>query len=150
MWPAHEPSDERTIMENVLAVSPSRPAAGGARLVWTGRILSALIVAFLLFDAAMKLVAVAPVVEATTRLGYAAATIRPMGAVLLIAALLHAMPRTAVLGALLVTAYLGGATATQVRAGDPFWFPVAMGVLLWIGLVLRHPRLCALVLAPAA
>jgi hypothetical protein len=89
-------------------------------------------------------------VEATARLGYAATTLRPMGVVLLIATLLHAFPRTAVLGALLVTAYLGGATATLVRVGDPSWFPIAMGVMVWAGLCLRNPRVRALLLAPSS
>jgi hypothetical protein len=114
--------------------------------VWTGRIISALVVAFLLLDAAMKLAMIAPVIEGSTRLGFAIATIRPMGAVLLTATLLYAVPRTATLGALLVTAYLGGATATMVRAGESFWFPVAVGIMAWAGLLLRQPRLRALVL----
>jgi hypothetical protein len=64
--------------------------------------------------------------------------------------ILHVVPRTQVLGALLLTAYLGGATATHVRVGTPYWFPVAMGVILWTGLCLRHPRLRALLLSPPA
>jgi len=63
---------------------------------------------------------------------------------------LYVVPRTQVLGALLLTAYLGGATATHVRIGDPFWFPVVMGVILWAGLYLREPRLRALLTTPSA
>jgi len=139
-------------METILAPSSrtSHDPHPRTRLRWTGRILSGLIVAFLAFDAAMKLVAIAPVVEATTRLGYAVSTIRPMGVVLLLATVLYAVPRTAVLGALLTTAYLGGATATLVRAGDPSWFPIAMGVLLWASLMMRQPRLRALLLPVSA
>jgi len=120
------------------------------RTVWIGRTVSGLVVAFLAFDAAMKLVLVAPVVEATGRLGYPIATARPLGIVLLASTILSVVPRTQVLGTLLVTAYLGGATATHVRVGDPFWFPIAMAVLLWTGLVLRAPRLRALLSAPTA
>ena len=118
--------------------------------VWLGRTLSGLVAAFLALDAVMKLVLVTAVVEATERLGYPIATARPLGLVLLASTILSLVPRTQVIGALLVTAYLGGATATHVRVGDPFWFPVAMGVLLWAGLVLRTPRLRALISARSA
>ena len=118
--------------------------------VWLGRTLSGLVAAFLALDAVMKLVLVTAVVEATERLGYPIATARPLGLVLLASTILSLVPRTQVIGGLLVTAYLGGATATHVRVGDPFWFPVAMGVLLWAGLVLRTPRLRALISAPSA
>jgi len=137
-------------MEHVFEAPTSHAELASKGVVWTGRIVSALVVAFLLLDAAMKLAMVAPVVEASTRIGYAVTTIRPIGAVLLIATLLYAVPRTTVLGALAVTAYLGGATATLVRAGEPFWFPVAVGIIVWAGLLLRQPRLRALVLAPSA
>ena len=115
--------------------------APSKKTVWLGRTLSGLVTAFLALDAAMKLVLVAPVVEATAR---------PLGLVLLATTILSLVPRTQVIGALLVTAYLGGATATHVRVGDPFWFPIAIGVLLWAGLVLRTPRLRAVLSAPSA
>jgi hypothetical protein len=118
--------------------------------VRVGRILSGLVAAFLALDAGMKLVLVAPVVEATERLGYPIATARPLGLVLLASTVLSLVPRTQVIGALLLTAYLGGATATLVRVGDPFWFPIAVGVLFWASLVLRTPRLRALLSTPAA
>src|SRR5262249_8038601 len=106
-----------------------------------GRVLTGLVAAFLIFDAAMKLVLIAPVVEATARLGYAVSTARPLGLVLLVSTLLSLWGRPQLVGALLVTAYLGGATATHVRVGDPFWFPVLLGILLWVGLTLRTPPL---------
>jgi len=87
--------------------------------------------------------------EATRQLGYPVEAIRPLGAVLVLSAILHVIPPTQVIGALLLTAYLGGATATHVRVEAPFWFPVAMGAILWAGLCLRNPRVRALVL-PAA
>ena len=124
-------------MDNTLAL----PLPTSNRLRWTGRIISGLAIAFFVFDAAMKVMAFAPVVEATTKLGYAASDVRPIGALLLFATALFAIPRTAVLGALLLTAYLGGATATMVHAGEPAYFPVITGVVLWAGLVLRRPAL---------
>jgi hypothetical protein len=124
--------------------------ATNKKAIFTGRVLTGLVAAFLLFDAAMKLVLIGPVAEATARLGYAVSTARPLGIVLLVSTLLHLWGRTQVVGALLITAYLGGATATHVRVGDPFWFPVVLGILLWVGLTLRTPRLRALLAAPSA
>lgn len=137
-------------MENVL-ISPTPLIARSARArVWTGRVLTGLVVAFLLLDGIAKLIPLAPVIEGTRQLGYAVEVIRPLGVLLTVSTILHVIPRTQVLGALLLTAYLGGATATHVRVGAPFWFPVAMGVILWAGLCLRNPRLRALVLTPPA
>jgi hypothetical protein len=82
-----------------------------------------------------------PVLEGTERLGYAVDVIRPLGIVLGVSTLLHVIPRTQLIGAVLVTAYLGGATATHVRTGTPFWFAVGMGVILWIAYALRTPKL---------
>lgn len=113
------------------------------RVSWPGRVLTGLVAAFLFFDGFCKVVLVAPVVEAMTKLGFAHATIRPVGAVLVLSTVLHLVPRTRFVGALLLTAYLGGATATHVHAGQPFWFAVVMGVLLWIAYGLRNPRLLA-------
>src|SRR5205807_10288958 len=104
---------------------------------------------FLLFDGAMKLVKPPFVVEATVRLGYAESVIVPLGVVLLVCTVLYLVPPTAVLGAILLTGYLGGAVATHVHAGDgPFeiLFPVVFGALLWGGLVLRDARLRSVVL----
>jgi len=125
-----------------------RPQPVSKSALWTGRVLSILPALFLLFDAAMKFVKPAPVIEATTRLGYEESTILPLGIVLLVCTLLYLVPRTAVLGAILLTGYLGGAVATHLRHGDgPFeiLFPVIFGALLWSGLVLRDPRLRSVV-----
>jgi hypothetical protein len=122
------------------------PVSRGA--LWAGRILSALPALFLLFDGAMKLVKPAPVVEATVQMGFSEGVILPLGIVLLVCTVLYLVPPTAVLGAILLTGYLGGAVATHVRAGDgpfPVLFPVVFGALLWGGLVLRDPRLRSLV-----
>jgi DoxX-like family len=127
----------------VLASSPLIVTRGSPALVWTGRVLTGLILAFLLLDALGKLLMLAPVIEGTQKVGYAIEVIRPLGLVLAVSALLHLVPRTQFLGAVLLTAYLGGATATHVRIGTPFWMPVAMGFILWIAYCLRSSRLRA-------
>ena len=112
--------------------------------LWAGRIIGGLPALFLLVDAVMKLIRPAPVVEATVKLGYSESVILPLGVVLLISTVLYLVPRTAVLGAILLTAYLGGAVATHVRAGEglfPIIFPIVFGVLLWLGLWLRDKHL---------
>jgi len=130
-------------MENVLASSPLIVTRGSPAAVWTGRVLTGLILAFLLLDALGKLLMLALVIEGTQKVGYAIEVIRPLGLVLAVSALLHLIPRTQFLGAVLLTAYLGGAAATHVRIGTPFWMPVAMGVILWIAYCLRSSRLRA-------
>ena len=113
---------------------------------WAGRVVSALVVAFLAFDGITKAMTVEPVVEATTRLGYPEGSVFGIGATLLVCTAFYAVPRTAVLGAILLTGYLGGAVATQVRVEDPwFLFPAIIGVLAWGGLFLRDGRVRALV-----
>lgn len=116
--------------------------------LWIGRIVGGLPVLFLLVDGAMKLVKPAVVVEATTRLGYRESTIVPIGIVLIICTILYLIPRTAVLGVILLTGYLGGAVATHVRAGEPVFsivFAIVFGMLLWLGLYLTDVRLRALI-----
>jgi hypothetical protein len=111
-----------------------------------GRVISALVVLFMLFDSGTKVVQLAPAVEGTARLGYPVSVVLPLGIALLACTMLYAIPSTAVLGAILLTGYLGGATATQVRMGDPwFLFPVGIGVLVWSGLFLRDARLRVLI-----
>lgn len=113
-----------------------------ARL-WTGRILSGLATAFLVMDGAMKLAKPAFVVQATVQLGYPETTIVGIGITLLLCTLLYVIPRTAVLGAVLLTGYLGGAVASNVRAATPLFnsvFPILFGALLWSGLWLRDSR----------
>jgi DoxX-like family len=117
--------------------------------LWTGRILSALPVLFMLMDGVMKLMKPDFVVKATTQLGYPESVILPLGIVLLICTILYAVPPTAILGAILLTGYLGGAVATHVRAGDPLFThvlaPIYFAILIWGGLYLREPRLSSLV-----
>jgi hypothetical protein len=146
--PTHERTED--LMNTVLASPPlSPPLAGRSRAaIWTGRVLTGLVATFLLVDAGAKLVPLAPVVETMQRLGFRVDVVRPIGAVLASSVLLHLVPRTQLLGAVLVSAYLGGATATHVHAGTPLWFPVVMGLLLWIAYGLRSPQLRSLVLSP--
>jgi hypothetical protein len=111
--------------------------------------MSALPSLFLFVDGIMKLVKPAVVVETTVQLGYPESVILGLGIVLLICTALYVIPLTSLLGAILLTGYLGGAVATHVRVGDglfPVLFPVIIGALLWVGLVLRNPRLGALIL----
>jgi hypothetical protein len=110
--------------------------------VWTGRVLTGLISAFLLLDALGKLLMLAPVVEASRKVGFAEATIFPLGVVLFVSTLLHLLRRTQLVGAVLLTAYLGGAVATHVHLGtgaSSLVMPVVMGVLLWVAYGLRNP-----------
>ena len=106
-------------------------------------------VLFLAFDAVGKVLALAPVMQGTARLGYPTSLVTPLGVVLLACLGTHVIPRTSVLGAILLTGYLGGAVATHVRIGDPLLthvlFPVYVAALIWGGLWLRDGRLRALV-----
>jgi hypothetical protein len=114
------------------------------KMLWAGRIISALPALMLLVSGVMKLVKPAPVVEGMTRLGYPEHLALGIGILELACTVLYLVPRTAVLGAILLTGYLGGATATHVRIGDPFIAPVVLGALVWLGLYLRDERLRAL------
>jgi len=108
----------------------------------TGLVLSSLVTLFLLIDGGARLAGFAPYVEGLTKFGFDVKLAPWIGASLLVSTILYAVPRTTVLGAILVTGYLGGAVATQVRVGDPwFLFPAVMGVLAWAGLWCRNPRI---------
>jgi len=113
--------------------------------LWTGRIISGFIILFMLFDGGAKVVRFAPYVEGTVKAGFADSLVVPLGIVGLVCTILYAIPQTSILGAILLTAYYGGATATHVRLGQPFYFPIVFGVLVWIAMFLREPRLRALV-----
>jgi hypothetical protein len=112
--------------------------------LWTGRLMSGLPAIFLLVDGVMKLIKPAVVVQATVELGYPESAILGIGLALLASTILYLIPRTGILGAILLTGYLGGAVATHVRAGQGWFnilFPVIFGTLLWGGLWLRDRRL---------
>ena len=115
------------------------------RRIRVGTILSGAAVSFLLFDSLGKLLKVAPVVAGTAELGYPEGVIRPLGVVLLVCVVTYVIPRTAILGAVLLTGYMGGAIATHVRVGSPLLthklFPVYVAVVVWGGLLLRDERL---------
>ena len=117
--------------------------------LWSGRVLSGLAVLFLLIDAAGKLLRVDPVVEGTVKLGYEEHLVVPLGVLLLVGVLLYVMPWTSLVGAIYLTAFLGGAVATHVRVGSPLvthvLFGVYVAVFLWGGLALRTPRLLNLI-----
>lgn len=124
-------------------VHPHRPAT--SRMHKAGIVVSALVIAFLAFDAAGKLAGAAQVEEGTRTLGFPAGQALVMGIVLTVCTVVHAVPRTAVLGALGVTAYLGGAVTANMRVEGPLLthvlFAVYLGVLMWVGLVMRRPEL---------
>ena len=124
------------------SAAPSRAAR------WAGRVMSGLAALFLLMDAVMKFVKPDVVIKGTVELGFNENVILPLGGVLLVSTLLYVFPRTAVLGAILLTGYLGGAVCTHVRVGNPLFshvlFPTYLGVLIWGGLLLRDRRLRAL------
>lgn len=132
-------------MRNVLAPNPPFESLDRTprALVWTGRSLTGVLVAFLLVDALGKLIGLAPYVEGTQKVGYAVELMRPLGLLLAIPTVLHLIPRTQFLGALLLTAYFGGAVATHVRTGTSSWFAVLFCVLLWAAYAMRSAPLRA-------
>lgn len=115
----------------------------------TGWICSIIVILFLLFDAFGKFAKPEAVIKGTTELGYPESMITPIGIILLICTLLYAFPKTTLPGAVLLTGYLGGAVATHIRVENPLFthilFPVYLGILLWLGLYLRSPKLRQLV-----
>jgi hypothetical protein len=117
-------------------------------MLWTGRILSGFAVLFLIFDAVVKFTKIAPVVQAFAQLGYPIGLAPTIGFIALVCVAVYVIPRTSVLGAILLTGYLGGAIASHVRIGSPLFshvlFPIYVAALLWGGVYLREPRLRAL------
>jgi hypothetical protein len=130
------------------SMSYPRNATRSSKAIWTGRFLSGLAVLFLAFDAAIKVLELPFAVEATVRIGYPATTIVGIGLLELACLAVYLIPRTALLGAVLWTGYLGGAIATHLRIGSPLFthvlFPVYVAALLWAGLWLRDRRVDAL------
>jgi len=132
-------------LEQFAFAPPSAPAVPTRGRIWTGRVLAGLPLLFLAWDATVKLLAVPQVVEASSRLGFAPSTLPILGAVELAAVVLTLVRRTRVLGAVLLTAYLGGAVETHVRLGDPLLshtlFPIYFAALIWGGLSLLDARI---------
>jgi len=128
--------------------SAAQSAPVSKATLWTGRIISGLVVLFMIFDGVTKVMKVQQVIDATIRIGFPVSTVVGIGITLLICVALYVIPPTSVLGAILLTGYLGGATAANVRAGSPLFntaFAVAFGILTWLGLYLREQRLRALI-----
>jgi hypothetical protein len=116
--------------------------------LWAGRIVSGLAVLFLAFDGIIKVLQISAATEGTAQVGYSADVVLPLGLLLLACLALYLLPRTAPLGAILLTGYLGGAIATHVRVESPAFsliFPVLLGAFLWVGLYLRDARVRGLV-----
>jgi hypothetical protein len=113
--------------------------------LWTGRVIGGVAVLFLAVDSLVKVLKLAPAVEATTQLGYDDSVVLPLGILQLACLIVYLIPRTSILGAILLTGYLGGAIATHVRVDSPLFthvlFPVYVAVLLWGGLFLIDGRL---------
>jgi hypothetical protein len=132
-------------VEESLMQSDTQAAPVSKKMLWAGYIISALPVLLLLFSGAMKLAKPEPVLEGFAQLGYPESLALGLGIVEIACTIIYVIPRTCILGAILLTGYLGGATATHVRVGDPFFAPIILGVLVWGGLWLRDVRLRALV-----
>jgi hypothetical protein len=132
-----------------MSISEAAPVSSGA--LWAGRVLSGIIVLFMIFDGAIKLPPLDIVTQTMVPLGWPADpnVARMLGVIGLISTALYALPRTSVLGAILLTAYMGGAIATNVRVDNPLFshtlFGVYLGIILWGGLYLRDPRVRALI-----
>lgn len=122
---------------------PSTPSKG---VLWTGRVISALVALFLLWDGVSKVFRAQYSVEGTVQMGYPESTVVGIGLALVVCTVLYLIPRTSILGAILLTGYLGGAIASHVRLEDPWLlFAVCLGVLVWAGLHLRDYKLRALI-----
>lgn len=127
------------------AVNERGPRAGKGAW-WAGWIISGLVILWIgVIGLIFALTQRAMVEENMAKYGYAASTVLPIQVIAIACVILYAIPRTAVLGAILLTGYLGGAVSTHVRAGDPWFLAVVFGVFVWLGLFLRDPRLRALI-----
>jgi hypothetical protein len=139
----------KNVMETTATIQTNQTDAetipASKKRLWTGRIVSAVPVLMLIMSAVMKFAKPSPVVEGFAHLGLPVTLAFGLGALALACTAIYLVPRTAVLGAILLTGYLGGAIVTHLRVGDPFIGPIIFGVLIWAGLFLREPRLRALI-----
>jgi hypothetical protein len=115
------------------------------KIVWTGRVITVLVSLLFLFSAAMKFMGGAEVKEGMTHLGLPESMIIPLGILEAACTVIYLIPATSVLGAILLAGYIGGAICTHWRVGDPFLPQVAIGLVIWLGIYLREPRLKALI-----
>jgi hypothetical protein len=136
-------------LEKEFMPSAIQTAPASKKMLWAGRIMSILVVLFLTFDAIIKVMRIPPALEGTARLGYPLSVVLPLGIVLLTCVVLYVIPSTSFLGAILLTGYLGGAVASNVRVGNPLFgyvlAPIYVAVLMWGGLYLRDDRVRALI-----
>jgi hypothetical protein len=117
-------------------------------MLWTGRIISGLVVLFMLFDCITKIIKLPQVIEASAKMGFSVSMVVGIGWTLLACVILYVIPQTSVLGAILLASYLGGAVATNVYVHNPTFnscFAIVFGVLTWLGIYLRESRVRALV-----
>lgn len=132
----------------MLMSSTAVTATTSKGMLWTGRVISGLVVLFMLFDSITKIMKESHSVDATVKMGFPASAVVGIGMALLIGVILYVIPRTSILGAILIVGYLGGAVASNVRAQSPAFnsiFAITFGILAWLGLYLREARLRALV-----
>ena len=116
----------------------------GMKLIWGGRVISGLLACLLAMSAAMKLVGGREVIEGFVRMGLPESLRVPLGVLELVCVLVYVVPATSVMGAILLTGYVGGAIVTHLRIGEPVVFQIALGLLVWLGLYLRESRLKSL------
>lgn len=116
----------------------------GMKLIWGGRVISGLLACLLAMSAAMKLVGGREVIEGFVRMGLPESLRVPLGVLELVCVLVYVVPATSVMGAILLTGYVGGTIVTHLRIGEPVVFQIALGLLVWLGLYLRESRLKSL------
>ncbi len=127
-------------MQTTIITAEAKPSKAA---LWTGRILMGVLILFLLFDAITKIFPPKYVIDASAKVGWTENTLRPLGITLLLSTLLYAIPRTTLFGSILLTAYLGGAVASNILAGFGGFnliFPILFGILVWVGMGLTHSR----------
>jgi hypothetical protein len=139
-------------MSATILPSAARSATTSTGALWTGRILTGLAILFLTFDVGIKLAGAKPAIDGTVQLGYPASAVLTIGLIGLVCLILYVIPRTAPIGAVLWTGYLGGAIASNLRLQLPLFshtlFPIYVAAIIWGGLYLRDARVRALVAAP--
>jgi len=134
----------RKIMTTETQIAPARPSTPKA-MFWTGWVLTILLVLLFLMGSVIALTKNPQAVEGFKKYGYPEKSLVVLGIVELVCALLYVLPMTSMLGAILLTGYLGGAVATHVRAGEPFFFPILFGIVVWLGLYFRDARVRSLI-----
>lgn len=119
--------------------------AASGKAVWTGRVITGVVSLLFLFSAAMKFIGGEDVKQGMAHLGLSEAMTIPLGILELVCTVIYMIPATSVLGAILLAGYIGGAICTHWRVGDPFLPQIAIGLVVWLGIYLREPRLRALI-----